>query len=895
MKKSALFPGFILILATFILFSGKKEQNNNYDWDKTKIILKLPEDYINHEYYIHDIDEIPNPELKDVFADYEIKSFQSIFSNRYNEHDLLKEEYKNTNKHLLRGWFEIEAKNFYYLHNLVSTLKKFDEILHAFIEEPIKLEPALIPNDPDYPLQWHLNNPGNPNFDIDAEDAWDINIGRNDVVVAILDGGVDYNHPDLDPGNRSRVIQGWDAGDNDNDPLDDAPGGGFAGHGTLVAGVVGAITSNNSQVSGVMWNCSIMPVKIVSNARISIFPHPINITWDFANVAFPGDVAEGIDFAVNNGADIINLSYSFPNGGLLLNDIIYRVPLLYDAISNAYQNNVVITASMGNSFEDNNNTRYPAGFREVIAVGATNQNGDKRNTSNTGPHIDLSAPGTGIWTTERGGGSDNPSGTSFSAPIVAGVAGLVISQGRDRGFELTNDDVKRIMEITATETGPETGFDEETGHGIVNAHHALQLLQAPNELYHYSSTGGNYSLFRNYGQWVYIGANYDLAPGTYYNVDQYRVTKHIEFPIPFCDIPTLWMRERGSEVMSFSSANDGYPWVNISNVTTTGFDIEYAVHFIRTDLLGRTINKWIPAHPNQTRLNYTVVGEPNPAAAAGPISGPSLVCTSNRTFTVQDVPQGVNVTWSVSPADRFAVDTGTGNSFATRATSSSTSGQGTITATLQGPCGNIELTKDVWMGKPDWEDISVYEESGQPICPNSTARIHASLPSSQGSILGYEWGFLVSNGVTIQSGKYSNPVTVETPGTSFDYFVMKVKVENACGWSGFKEDAYPIYEDYGCGMYSFSLYPNPASTHLTVLLDENNNELITSNLSSRYNITNSDEEFNLDLYNNDQEIVLSSTSTNKKIVIETEVLPKGIYFLHLNYKNKIQRKQIIIE
>ena len=160
------------------------------------------------------------------------------------------------------------------------------------------------------------------------------------------------------------------------------------------------------------------------------------------------------------------------------------------------------------------------------------------------------------------------------------------------------------------------------------------------------------------------------------------------------------------------------------------------------------------------------------------ISGPSLVCTSNRTFTVQNVPQGVNVTWSVSPASLFAVDTGTGNSFATRATFSSTSGQGTVTATLQGPCGNIELTKDVWMGIPDWEDISIYEESGQPICPNSTARIRASLPSSQGTVSGHEWGLLVSNGV-IQSGKYSNPVTVETPCPGFNYFIIKVKVENA--------------------------------------------------------------------------------------------------------------------
>src|SRR5690606_10231528 len=137
--------------------------------------------------------------------------------------------------------------------------------------------------------------------------------------------------------------------------------------------------------------------------------------------------------------------------------------LLFDALNNAYKNNVVVTASMGNKFGEDNSVRYPAGFREqVIAVGGTNSNGTRRSSSNTGPHISLSAPGTGIWTTERGGGTDNPSGTSFSAPMVAGVAGLVISQGKDRNFNLTNDDVRHILELTATDVSA-TGFDQETG------------------------------------------------------------------------------------------------------------------------------------------------------------------------------------------------------------------------------------------------------------------------------------------------------------------------------------------------------------------------------------------------------------------------------------------------
>lgn len=211
------------------------------------------------------------------------------------------------------------------------------------------------------------------------------------MIVAVLDGGVDYTHTDLDPGDRSRVIQGIDTGDDDNDPMDNLPDDdpdSFAGHGTKIAGVIGARTDNGQQVAGVMWNCSIMPVKMVRNGGIRI-PHIVD--WDWSTSAFPSDVADAIDYAVGHGAHVINLSYSFPDMGWPINDMILQVPLLYDAINNAYQNNVVITASMGNDYENNNSVRYPAGFDEqVIAVGATNSNGTRRSSSNTGSHISLS-------------------------------------------------------------------------------------------------------------------------------------------------------------------------------------------------------------------------------------------------------------------------------------------------------------------------------------------------------------------------------------------------------------------------------------------------------------------------------------------------------------------------
>jgi len=169
--------------------------------------------------------------------------------------------------------------------------------------------------------------------DIRAPEAWDFQKGRNDVIIAVVDGGVDYNYEDLDPGDRSRVIQGIDTGNDDDDPMDDLTGD-WGNHGTSVAGIIGAMTDNNRGVAGVMWNLKIMPIKVAGEHSIGPFH------WE---AAYEWDIAEGIDWAREYGADVINLSL----GGYEEWWHFWDDPVKH-AVANAFNAGIVVVAAMGN-------------------------------------------------------------------------------------------------------------------------------------------------------------------------------------------------------------------------------------------------------------------------------------------------------------------------------------------------------------------------------------------------------------------------------------------------------------------------------------------------------------------------------------------------------------------
>lgn len=326
----------------------------------------------------------------------------------------------------------------------------------------------FVPNDTLFAEQWALEL-------IRAPEAWDIQRGKPSVIVGVIDTGIDYRHDDLqgalwihpgeDLNGNGRVdasdfngvdddgngfvddIRGWDftdaptfpdAGDfrdPDNDPFDEN------GHGTAVAGIIGADGDNLTGIAGLAFGCKIMNLRAGTSLGF--------LEED--------DVASAVVYAVDNGARIINMSFG--------DDV--ASPLLRDVMQYAYNNDCVLVASAGNSATDA--IHFPSGFSQTISVGATTDRDRLAGFSNFGSSVDVVAPGAGILTTRRGDRYDTFGGTSASAPLVSGLAALILS----RTPELSNESVKGLIVSSTVDLG-ERGWDNRFAAGRIDATRALE-------------------------------------------------------------------------------------------------------------------------------------------------------------------------------------------------------------------------------------------------------------------------------------------------------------------------------------------------------------------------------------------------------------------------------------
>ena len=324
-----------------------------------------------------------------------------------------------------------------------------------------------VPNDPRYEELYGLNNTGQTggieDADIDAPQAWDIQTG-NDVVIGVIDSGVDYNHPDIndnmwtnpgetpdngidDDGNGFvDDFYGYDFVNEDGDPFDDNS------HGTHVSGTIAAEGNNDTGVTGVNWDAQIMGLK-------------------FLNAGGSGntfDAIEAIEYSILNGAQLTNNSWG--GGGFSL--------ALQDAIAAAGEAGQLFVAAAGN-FSQNNDTNpfYPASYDldNIISVAATDDEDQLATFSHFGAtSVDLGAPGVSTLSTVPGNSYGFKSGTSMATPHVSGAIGLALSQNP----ELTSSEVKELILDTTDEIPALTGITVSDGR--LNAFNAVaELTPAP--------------------------------------------------------------------------------------------------------------------------------------------------------------------------------------------------------------------------------------------------------------------------------------------------------------------------------------------------------------------------------------------------------------------------------
>jgi parallel beta-helix repeat protein len=366
---------------------------------------------------------------------------------------------------------ELELGEGQSLEEAVEAYQNRPDIEYAELNYIVSVD--LVPNDPLYLLQWPLDNigqnypasgrynppPGTAGSDINAPEAWDITTGSYDVVVAVIDSGVDFTHRDIDDNmwvNEAELNGTAGVDDDGNGYIDDIYGYDFAnddplpeddhGHGTHCAGIIAAEGDNGLDIAGVCWHAKIMALKFIG--------------W--VGSGSTEDILEAFYYAVENGADVTSNSWGGKNPSETVEDV----------INYAHSQGVITVASAGN-----NNSRqphYPAYYDNAIAVAATNSNDEKAPFSNYGDGVDIAAPGVDILSLRAAGTSKGTiyddyttilSGTSMACPHITAVAALIISKRPDAHTQYVTT---RLLE--STDEIPSPGM----GRGRVNAFKALR-------------------------------------------------------------------------------------------------------------------------------------------------------------------------------------------------------------------------------------------------------------------------------------------------------------------------------------------------------------------------------------------------------------------------------------
>ena len=439
----------ILIILSNILFASQWTEYQSHLISNNSLVIKLEENISPKLGFEEPITIKSDFQFLDRLVELGANNISPLFI-----------DYKNfSNKH-----YEFSLHQYYKI--TFNRIIDFDKIYQLIISESdiINVEPIyrkkmnIEPNDQYYQDQWAHQNSGQavsyggsyvgtPDCDTDTNEAWDISTGNSSSTIAILDTGVSA-HSEF----TGRLVGGYNFISNNTNASDDQ------GHGTSCAGIAAAKGNNSGGIAGVCWDCLIMPVKVL----------------DSSGFGDDNGIANGIQWAADNGADVISMSLG--GGGY--------VSYTESVINYATEIGSIVIAASGN--DNSGSLSYPSGYENCISVGALSPCNERKSTSscdgenfwgsNYGSGLDFLAPGVRIHTTTMSGGYTSTfNGTSSACPHAAGIAGLIRSESNN----ISAYDVRLLMQQSADDIGG-VGYDVQTGYGKVNAYNSLfNLLYNP--------------------------------------------------------------------------------------------------------------------------------------------------------------------------------------------------------------------------------------------------------------------------------------------------------------------------------------------------------------------------------------------------------------------------------
>lgn len=558
---------------------------------------------------------------------------------------------------------QLEDLSQVYLFRMSDTLDM--EVVAAQFEKlpgVIYAEPDYIchpctkyPNDPDFErhppaqpweYQWGLHHkyPGlSPSaLDVNAVKSWSIETGDRDILLAILDSGLEDDHYDEEGDefyDRVVLTRNWKA-----PPLDDP-----CGHGTHITGIAAAATNSGygegdeHGIAGVAGGWSGQGGVELAIAKIAD-----------EEGAHTFHIVSAIEWATSKNVDVLNCSYG---SSLTL--------ALGDAIKNAFKTDMTLFFASGNSGKDSiSHPAKLAGTDWCCAVGAMNQYSQRWSNSSYGDALSFVAPGVYIRSTYIDPSYyDSLSGTSTASPHAAGVSALLHSADLDAGYNLTDVDCKRIMEHTARDIEIYgVGWDNQTGWGCVDAWEGLRHFYWPYELEH--GTVPNSQLQQ---QLVAEDIRVDflgdmsgkISAGTYFGCDKYQLSGNISFTNNFEETPWFWERMLsvptgyvGESVNPDQDITAGKFQIKSWNLASTGVDFRTNVYYVGHcyDVSGRKIeiHKWVPYAPSEVQVAYTALGH----TATKTIHSPSISSSNYGMdsdlavdFVHPDVPNAVHISY----------------------------------------------------------------------------------------------------------------------------------------------------------------------------------------------------------------------------------------------------------